>query len=133
RERRAQHHDDAERRRLHARQHAANPAGSASEQRLKPGGLGCGSHSAMVASRRWPPWERRAGLARPHPKGRLSDYALVVRISRMIAAVSEGVLPTRTPAASRASFLACAVPEAPDTMAPAWPMVLPSGASKPAT
>ena len=42
-------------------------------------------------------------------------------------------MPTFTPTASRASFLAAAVPEEPDTMAPAWPMVLPSGAVKPAT
>lgn len=49
------------------------------------------------------------------------------------SAVSVGVLPTLTPAASRASFFACAVPAEPDTMAPAWPMVLPSGAVKPAT
>ena len=54
-------------------------------------------------------------------------------ICRMSAAVADGVLPTFTPAASRASCLAYAVPEDPDTMAPAWPMVLPSGAVKPAT
>lgn len=41
------------------------------------------------------------------------------RISRASAAVSDGVLPTLTPAASRASFLAAAVPDEPDTMAPA--------------
>ena len=40
-------------------------------------------------------------------------------ISRMRAAVSDGVLPTFTPAASRASFLACAVPAEPETIAPA--------------
>src|SRR5690625_254293 len=51
----------------------------------------------------------------------------------MSSAVSLGVLPTLTPAASRASCLACAVPEDPETIAPAWPMVLPSGAVKPAT
>lgn len=55
------------------------------------------------------------------------------RISRARRAVSDGVLPTLTPAASRASFFAWAVPEEPETMAPAWPMVLPSGAVKPAT
>ena len=55
------------------------------------------------------------------------------RISRISRAVSDGVLPTLTPAASRASFLACAVPEEPETIAPAWPIVLPSGAVKPAT
>jgi hypothetical protein len=48
-------------------------------------------------------------------------------------AVSDGVLPTLTPTASRASFFAAAVPAEPETMAPAWPMVLPSGAVKPAT
>ena len=54
-------------------------------------------------------------------------------ISRIRSAVSDGVLPTLTPAASRASFLACAVPDEPETMAPAWPIVLPSGAVNPAT
>jgi hypothetical protein len=53
--------------------------------------------------------------------------------SRISSAVSDGVLPTLTPTASRASFLACAVPDEPETMAPAWPIVLPSGAVKPAT
>lgn len=53
--------------------------------------------------------------------------------SRMSAAVSLGVLPTLTPAASSASFLPWAVPAPAETMAPAWPMVLPSGAVKPAT
>ena len=52
---------------------------------------------------------------------------------RTRAAVSLGVLPTRTPAFSRASFLACAVPEEPEMIAPAWPIVLPSGAVNPAT
>ena len=55
------------------------------------------------------------------------------RICRASAAVSDGVLPTFTPAASSASFLAAAVPDDPDTMAPAWPIVLPSGAVNPAT
>ena len=54
-------------------------------------------------------------------------------MSRIRSAVADGVLPTLTPAASRASCLAAAVPAEPDTMAPAWPMVLPSGAVKPAT
>lgn len=52
--------------------------------------------------------------------------------SRTNRAVSDGVEPTRTPTASRAAFLASAVPEEPDTIAPAWPMVLPSGAVNPA-
>ena len=59
--------------------------------------------------------------------------AAQARSWRASAAVSDGVLPTLTPAASRASFFACAVPDEPETMAPAWPMVLPSGAVKPAT
>src|SRR5690606_31933741 len=54
-------------------------------------------------------------------------------ISRMRAAVSLGVFPTRTPTASSASFLACAVPDEPETIAPAWPIVRPSGAVNPAT
>ena len=41
-----------------------------------------------------------------------------VMISRISSAVSLGVLPTLTPAASRASFLAAAVPDDPETMAP---------------
>jgi len=53
--------------------------------------------------------------------------------SRISVAVSLGVLPTPTPAFSRASFLAWAVPDEPDTIAPACPMVLPSGAVNPAT
>ncbi len=53
--------------------------------------------------------------------------------SRISCAVSDGVLPTLTPTASRASCLAAAVPDEPDTIAPAWPIVLPSGAVKPAT
>ena len=54
-------------------------------------------------------------------------------MSLIRSAVSDGVLPTLTPAASRASFLAAAVPDEPDTIAPAWPIVLPSGAVNPAT
>jgi hypothetical protein len=54
-------------------------------------------------------------------------------ISRNSSAVADGVLPTLTPAASRASFLAWAVPDEPETIAPAWPIVFPSGAVKPAT
>ena len=45
---------------------------------------------------------------------------------------SVGVRPTRTPFASSASAFACAVPLDPDTIAPAWPIVLPGGAVKPA-
>ena len=52
--------------------------------------------------------------------------------SRAKIAVCEGVRPTFTPTASSAFAFAEAVPELPDTIAPAWPMVLPSGAVKPA-
>ena len=55
------------------------------------------------------------------------------KLEKLSAAVADGVLPTLTPAASKASFLASAVPDEPDTMAPAWPIVLPSGAVNPAT
>ena len=54
-------------------------------------------------------------------------------MARIKRAVSLGVWPTFTPAASRASFFAIAVPEEPETIAPACPMVFPSGAVKPAT
>ena len=53
--------------------------------------------------------------------------------SRTRRAVSLGVRPTRTPTFSSASFFACAVPDDPDTIAPAWPIVFPSGAVNPAT
>ncbi len=54
-------------------------------------------------------------------------------MSRTIRAVSLGVRPTRTPTFSRASFFAWAVPAEPEMIAPACPMVLPSGAVNPAT
>ncbi len=47
-------------------------------------------------------------------------------------AVSVGVVPTRMPRASSACFFASAVPDEPEMIAPAWPMVLPGGAVKPA-
>src|SRR6185312_6931022 len=53
-------------------------------------------------------------------------------VSAAISATSVGVRPTRTPFASSASALAAAVPFEPDTIAPAWPIVLPGGAVKPA-
>src|SRR5450631_1872489 len=62
-------------------------------------------------------------------KARQSD----VMISRMSWAVELGVLPTCTPTFSSASFFAAAVPDEPETIAPACPIVLPSGAVKPAT
>src|SRR4051812_2276537 len=54
------------------------------------------------------------------------------RISTASSATAVGVRPTRTPWASSASAFAWAVPDEPDTIAPAWPMVLPGGAVKPA-
>src|SRR3954452_4409983 len=77
----------------------------------------------------WPRPGRRSERARSGKDGFLQPPTM----SRMSCAVSDGVLPTRTPAASRASFFAWAVPDEPETIAPAWPMVLPSGAVKPAT
>src|SRR5690606_2901895 len=85
--------------------------------------------------------ERRRGAGRERRPGRRAARASFAiagdqrffMISRMMTAVSLGVLPTRTPTFSRASFFASAVPDEPDTMAPAWPMVLPSGAVNPAT
>src|SRR5699024_365540 len=101
-----------------------------------------------VHNRRYPPATGPPGAPRPLPSGRKTGVAassgglgprvvgtdhIASRSCLARAAVSDGVLPTLTPAASRASFLAWAVPEEPETMAPAWPMVLPSGAVKPAT
>lgn len=77
----------------------------------------------------WMPWHPPLRLPLASPRVRYSASMT----SRMRAAVSDGVFPTLTPAASRASFLACAVPAEPETIAPAWPIVLPSGAVKPAT
>ena len=53
-------------------------------------------------------------------------------ISAASSATRVGVSPTRTPRASSASCFAFAVPELPETIAPAWPIVLPGGAVKPA-
>ncbi len=54
------------------------------------------------------------------------------RRSATRSATCEGLRPTDAPTASRASALAAAVPLEPVTIAPAWPMRLPGGASKPA-
>src|SRR5690606_19603376 len=84
--------------------------------------------------RRSPP---DTAAAPPRSPGRGRCAPVSARLSQNSArahlAVSLGVLPTLTPAASRASFLAWAVPEDPDTIAPACPIVLPSGAVNPAT
>ena len=84
----------------------------------------------------------RAGGRQPQPQRpeRAANAAAAVRagrsypprISTAISETSVGVRPTRTPLASSASALAAAVPAEPDTMAPAWPIVLPGGAVKPA-
>ncbi len=79
---------------------------------------------------------QRAGEPEPGrwvPAAPARGYDRFCRIERASAAVADGVLPTCTPAASSASFFAAAVPEEPDTIAPAWPIVLPSGAVNPAT
>ena len=47
-------------------------------------------------------------------------------------AASVGLLPTRTPCCSSASFFAWAVPDEPEMIAPACPIVLPGGAWNPA-
>ena len=68
-------------------------------------------------------WELRAdGVSHAHP----------ARRSATISATCEGVRATVTPTASRASAFAAAVPCDPVTMAPAWPIRLPGGASNPA-
>ncbi len=68
------------------------------------------------------------------PGTRLRDYAkdYARAISATSCAASVGVVPTRTPRASSASFFACAVPAEPEMIAPAWPIVFPGGAVKPA-
>jgi hypothetical protein len=52
--------------------------------------------------------------------------------SAAISAASVGDVPTRTPAASSASFFACAVPDEQEMIAHAWPIVFPGGALNPA-
>ena len=54
------------------------------------------------------------------------------RVACASSATSLGVRATLTPAASSASAFAAAVPFEPVTIAPAWPMRLPGGASNPA-
>ncbi len=54
-------------------------------------------------------------------------------MSTMASPASVGFLATVTPAAERASILACAVPLDPEMMAPAWPILRPGGAVTPAT
>ncbi len=81
------------------------------------------SRSLRVGGRELRAWSRRA-----------QRTALEVPPSTSTAssATCVGVRPTRTPLASSAFALAAAVPLAPDTIAPAWPICLPAGAVKPA-
>ena len=85
--------------------------------------------AAFCGSACWVPAGRASLRTHDQPSQPVGD-PISSRISR---AASDGVLPTRTPAASNACCLAWAVPDEPDTIAPACPMVLPSGAVNPAT
>ena len=68
------------------------------------------------------------------PESRRADgqRAATRAVSATSWATSVGVVPTRTPCASSASFLAWAVPAVPEMIAPACPIVFPGGAVKPA-
>ncbi len=70
----------------------------------------------------------RQALRRRHP-ARERDH---LAISATSWAVSVGVVPTRMPQDSSTSFFAWAVPDEPEMIAPAWPIVFPGGAVKPA-
>ena len=99
--------------------------GAAGSRGRAPGGRER-SHAPILAT-------VQAGAAEAR-RGAPADAGQRLRMtSRTSWAVPLGVRPTRTPTFSSASFFAWAVPEEPDTMAPAWPMVLPSGAVNPAT
>ena len=102
-----------------------------------PAGSGDGEGSAVqppANSARTTSQDRAVcDMPRLSSRAQARQLTLADMISRIRLAVSLGVLPTFTPAASSASCLAAAVPDDPDTMAPAWPMVLPSGAVNPAT
>jgi hypothetical protein len=75
---------------------------------------------------------RHAGTAAGEGPLQPAETEVPPRTSTAIEAASVGVRPTRTPLASSASALAAAVPEEPETIAPAWPICLPAGAVKPA-
>ena len=83
----------------------------------------------------------RAPAARPRRSGGPGASSTIARmafrasdpaISAASSATSVGVWPTRTPRASSASCLAFGRARVPETIAPAWPIVLPGGAVKPA-
>src|SRR5690606_24941808 len=74
-----------------------------------------------------------APAARPRAwQGHRACRGQDVITARIRRAVSLGVLPTFTPTASSAACFAAAVPDEPEMIAPACPMVLPGGAVKPA-
>src|SRR5258705_3340164 len=81
------------------------------------------------------PNSRRGSWHKPRAVDRGQRRAIqrdcMISLTRL--AGSLGVRPTLTPTFSSASFLAWAVPADPEMMAPAWPIVLPSGAVNPAT
>ena len=77
---------------------------------------------------------RRAGPRSGYCRGPRSAAGQRACMSSLTSrAVSLGVRPTLTPTFSSASFFACAVPAEPEMIAPACPIVLPSGAVNPAT
>ena len=100
----------AERRRLPLPRHLARA------RRRQPEPLGRQRAAGAAAQAgRWP--RPRRGRRRPRRRARRPAV---------------GLRPTRTPFASSASAFAWAVPFEPETIAPAWPIVLPGGAVKPA-
>src|SRR5579884_764948 len=67
----------------------------------------------------------------PRPAGYLAA-APSLSSEAASSATCVGVRPTRTPRLSSACAFARAVPREPETIAPAWPIVLPGGAVNPA-
>ena len=74
----------------------------------------------------------RQALRRRNASCERDRHAPTVAVAAARSATSVGVVPTWTPRASSASFFAWAVPDEPEMIAPAWPIVLPGGAVKPA-
>src|ERR687887_404149 len=70
---------------------------------------------------------RRGNAARQRDR-----HAPTPAVAAARSATSVGVVPTRPPRSSSVSFFACAVPDDPEMIAPACPIVLPGGAVKPA-
>ena len=119
-----------------ARRTARDPCTDRSRDRCEPALVGRAAGRAAPRARGHRRHRRKtsdSGRRRRARRPRVPLTGQPPRSSRISAAVALGVLPTRTPAASSASALAAAVPDEPETIAPAWPMVLPSGAVKPAT